>query len=337
MKFSDIRESIVRQFSQPFGHRINILVEGEPGGGKSDLGRAAFSDIGIPPERVLEFNASLRDPTDILGIPFKSDDGTHSLWLPPEEMWKMRRGTGKWGLLLEEYSDAQMAMQNGLCRVMHDRHAGQLQLTDELYVIGTGNRTEDKSGAQRVSTKFYNRGRLYTLEANIDDWSEWALMSGIDTVLIQFLRFRPALLSQFDPNRKVNPTPRKWGKDVANIPTDMSSGLYLGAVSGDVGEGPAAEYIGFRHIYENLPNLDALLLNPSRAEVPTDVAVLYALGGALATRSTKDNFDRVWEFVQRMPPDFQVMTVCDAMKLKPEVRNTKGFVSFATKNSNLVL
>jgi hypothetical protein len=38
-----------------------------------------------------------------------------------------------------------------------------------------------------------------------------------------------------------------------------------------------------------------------------------------------------------MPIDFQVMTVCDVSKLKPEVRNTKAFVQFATKNSNVLV
>jgi hypothetical protein len=334
MNYQDILQSCVTQLNAT--NRIVPVINGAPGGGKSSLSREIIAAMGIPPDKIVEFNASLREPSDILGIPFKSPDETHSMWLPPEEMWKLREGQGRCALIMEEYSDGIMAMQNALCRVILDRHAGQMALSKDLYIIGTGNRTEDKSGANRVSTKFHNRVRLFTLDVAIDPWCQWALDKGIDVVLIQFLRFRPNLLMDFDPNRAINPTPRKW-EDVSLIPTTLPSGLYFGSVAGDVGEGAAAEYTGFRRIYEGLPNIDALLLNPAKTEVPTDPAVLFALSGALAHKSSKDNFDRVWEFVQRMPVDFQVMTVCDVSKLKPEVRNTKAFVQFATKNSNVLV
>jgi len=334
MNYQDIFDASVAQYAVT--NRIVHVIRGAPGGGKSTLSRAIMAAIGITEENTVEFNGSLREPSDLLGIPFKSHDGEHTVWLPPEEMYKLRRGSGRKALILEEYSDSTMPMQNAFCRVILDRHAGQLPLSDELYIIGTGNRTEDKSGANRVSTKFHNRTRIYDLDVAIEPWSQWALDVGIDVVLIQFLRFRPNLLMDFDPNRACNPTPRKW-EDVALIPTNLPNHLYFGSVAGDVGEGAAAEYTGFRRIYEGLPNIDALLLNPAKMEVPTDPAVLFALSGALAHKSSKDNFDRVWEYVQRMPVDFQVMTVCDVSKLKPEVRNTKAFVQFATKNSNVLV
>jgi hypothetical protein len=65
--------------------------------------------------------------------------------------------------------------------------------------------------------------------------------------------------------------------------------------------------------------------------------VLYALTGALAHKTSKDNFDRVAEYVGRMPADFQVMCIFDAQKLKPEIRNTKAFVQWSVKNANILL
>jgi hypothetical protein len=124
---------------------------------------------------------------------------------------------------------------------------------------------------------------------------------------------------------------------VSLIPTKLPANLYFGSVAGDVGEGAAAEYTGFRRIYEGLPNIDALLLNPAKTEVPKDPAVLFALSGALAHKCSKDNYDRMYEFIERMPIDFQVMLTCDASKLKPEIRNTRAFVKFATANSNVLI
>jgi hypothetical protein len=65
--------------------------------------------------------------------------------------------------------------------------------------------------------------------------------------------------------------------------------------------------------------------------------VLYALTGALAHKVSKDNFDRVTEYIDRMSPDFQVMCIFDAQKLKPEIRNTKAFMQWAVKNSNILI
>lgn len=158
----------------------------------------------------------------------------------------------------------------------------------------------------------------------------------IDPVLIQFLRFRPDLLSDFDPNRESNPTPRTWVQ-AAKTPTSLPTDIYFGNIAGDVGEGAAAEYTGFRKIYEGLPNIDGLLMNPSKADVPSDPAVLYALTGALAHRSTKDNFDRVTEYVDRIPPEFQVMCISDIIRKQPTVKSTKAFISWAVKNSNVML
>jgi len=149
------------------------------------------------------------------------------------------------------------------------------------------------------------------------------------------LRFRPNLLSAFDPD-KVCPTPRNWER-VNEIPTELPTDVYFSTVAGDVGEGAAAEYTGFRRIYEGLPNIDALIMNPSKGEVPTDPAVLYALTGALAHRVSKDNFDRVAEYVARLKPEFQVMCVSDAMKLCPEIKTTKAFVNWAVQNAKVMI
>lgn len=328
MKYSDIKTSIEAQFKTT--NRVVPYIEGKPGGGKSALASAIGKELGF--DKTIQFFASLRDPVDLLGTP--RNDGDVTRWIPPEELAQLR--TGRNLLVLEEIGDSSTAMQNGLCGLIYDRKLNDLHLSPETYIIATGNRTQDKSGANRLVSKLLGRVRLFEFTENIDDWSEWALDAGIDVVLIQFLRFRPDLLSDFNPDRKCNPTPRTWER--ANlIPTDLPTDIYFANVAGDVGEGAAAEYTGFRRIYESLPNIDGILMNPSKADVPKDPAVLYALTGALAHRTSKDNFDRVAEYVDKLSPEFQVMCVSDAMKLKPEIKSTKAFVTWAVKNSNVML
>lgn len=330
MRYSNIKKSVVEQFKAPNGHKIVPFILGAPGGGKSACARDIMAELGL--DHVVEFTASLRDPVDVLGTP--NNTGEYTRWVPPEEFYNLR--TGRVGLILEELSDAPVPMQNALCGVIYDRRAGNLQLSDNLFVIATGNRTEDKSGANRITSKLANRTRRFDFQENLEDLTAYALDNDWKTDLIQFLRFRPGLISDFDPNRFANPTPRSWER-VNLVPDGLEASLFLENVIGEVGEGAAAEYVGFRRIYSQLPNIDALLLDPKNAQVPTDPAVRYAITGALARKATVDNIDRVTAYTARLPAEFAVMTIKDAIKLTPKITSTRAFIEWSTANAEVLM
>jgi hypothetical protein len=332
MRYSDIKKSVIAQFEVEGGNKIVPFILGAPGGGKSACGEDILRTLEI--DNVVPFNASLRDPVDVLGTP--NNRGEYTQWVPPQEFYQLRRGVGRCALLLEELSDASIPMQNALCGIIYDRRAGQLQLSEQLHIIATGNRTEDKSGANRITSKLANRTRRYDFVENLEDWVEWALDNWIDPVLIQFLRFRPGLLSEFDPNRFCNPTPRSWER-VNLIPDSLPAALFFDNCAGEVGEGAAAEYTGFRRIYMSLPDIDGVLLDPAGAEVPEDPATLYALTGALARKSTKDNFDRVSRYLGRLPPEFNVMCTKDAIKLQPSIKHSRAFIEWSSRYAEVLM
>lgn len=330
MRYSNIKKSVVEQFKAPQGNKIVPFILGAPGGGKSACAREIMAELGL--DHVVEFTASLRDPVDVLGTP--NNTGEYTRWVPPEEFYKLRQG--RVGLILEELSDAPIPMQNALCGVIYDRRAGNLQLSEQIHIIATGNRTEDKSGANRITSKLANRTRRFDFQENLDDLTAYALDSGWKTDLIQFLRFRPGLISDFDANRFANPTPRSWER-VNLVPDTLDASLFLENVIGEVGEGAAAEYVGFRRIYSQLPNIDALLLDPKNAQVPTDPAVRYAITGALARKATVDNVDRVMAYTARLPAEFGVMTIKDAIKLTPKITSTRAFIEWSTANAEVLM
>lgn len=324
MKFSDLKKSIIAQFMAPKGNTIVPFIEGRPGGGKSACARE-IADVlkekfKIKDEQIVEFNPSLRDPVDVLGIPFKHVSGTHNEWLPPAEFYNLRFGVGPCVLIIEELSDAQMSMQNPMCRIILDRYAGSLKLSDQLFIIATGNRVEDRSGANRLSTKLGNRLRCLTFEEDLDDWVAWAKAHQIDDVLIKFLQFQPNLLSDFDPKRKTNPTPRAWEK-VSYIPEfedDKDNMLFFQHAAGDVGEGAATAYCGFRKIYLSLPDFTELMKRPKTYEVPEEQSILWAtvmkLTSIVAEKATTQKMaDAIFEYILRVKPELQAMAVREIM------------------------
>jgi hypothetical protein len=330
MRYSNIKKSVVEQFKAPQGNKIVPFILGAPGGGKSACARDIMAELDL--DHVVEFTASLRDPVDVLGTP--NNTGEYTRWVPPEEFYKLR--TGRVGLILEELSDAPIPMQNALCGVIYDRRAGNLQLSEQIHIIATGNRTEDKSGANRITSKLANRTRRFDFQENLEDLTAYALDNDWKTDLIQFLRFRPGLISDFDANRFANPTPRSWER-VNLVPDSLDASLFLENVIGEVGEGAAAEYVGFRRIYSQLPNIDALLLDPKNAQVPSDPAVRYAITGALARKATVDNIDRIMAYTSRLPAEFAVMTIKDSIKLAPKITSTRAFIEWSTANAEVLM
>jgi hypothetical protein len=321
VKFSSIKESILAQFARKDGNRVVFYIVGCPGGGKSACAREIARELqklhGIPDERIVEFNPSLRDPVDILGLPSKSADGTHSEWLPPEEFWRIRRSVGPSVLILEELSDAAMEMQNPMCRVILDRCAGQMPLSDDLYIIATGNRVEDRSGASRLSTKLANRMRTLEFGTDAADWIEWAGEHGISPLLRGFIYFRPNLLSDFDPKRTVNPTPRSW-EDVSRVPPPEEIGyeVFFEHIKGAVGEGAASEYTAFLRLAKDLPDWDEVEGDPEDVPIPQNLSVLYALSYGIASRLSRRNIKKLWKFVERLSPEFQTIIANEAVRLK---------------------
>lgn len=333
MRYSQLKTVITAQFSST--NRVSYLMLGKPGGGKSALCRDVVRSLGGTEDNTVEFNASTRDPVDVLGTPNNKGDCTH--WVPPEEFWKLRRGQGKCFLILEELTDATIPMQNALCRVIQDRHAGNLPLSEELFIIGSGNRTEDKSGANRLTTKLGNRMRIHQFEESVGDWVQWAVNANIDPLLIQFIRYRPKLLSDFDPNRPhgINPTPRSW-ESVSLIDPSLPTDLLLAECAGSVGIAAATEYLAFRKMAASLISIEDVLLDP-QAPIPTGLDTHYALVASLSHHAAPCNIEKLAQYVTRLSPDFVNMFWIYAQKKNPKLRSTKAWITWSSNNSNALL
>jgi hypothetical protein len=239
-------------------------------------------------------------------------------------------------LLFDDRNQANADLQKVLANICQARNLHGTAMPDGWMVVSTGNRQADRAGANRVLGHLRNRETVYELDTHLDDWTQWALDNDVKPEVISFIRFRPALLHDYDPQRDQNATPRSWVEGVSDVlgtvPTDAEFESFKGAV----GEGSAAEFVGFLRIFRKLPNPDAVLMNPTTAEVPTDPATLYALSGAIAERATEGNFERVCTYAERMPADFSVLTVSYASRKKPELANTQAFNKWVVKHQDVL-
>ncbi len=60
-------------------------------------------------------------------------------------------------------------------------------------------------------------------------------------------------------------------------------------------------------MFRELPNIDAILLNPSGEPVPDSPAAQYAVASALAHRASDTNFDHICLYLERMPTESRAL------------------------------
>jgi MoxR-like ATPase len=301
---------------------------GPPGIGKSDAGRAAAESDKV---ELIDVRLSQLDPVDIRGTPHVKDGKTH--WAPPNFL-----PTGGEGyLFLDEATSAAQSVQAAAYQLVLDRKLGDYVLPDGWAVIMAGNRQEDKAIVHRMSSALANR--LIHLEMEHPDfheWTQWAVDNDIHTDILGFLRFKSSLLFDFNPNAKANPTPRSWHILSDMLHQDLETDIEADVIKGTVGDGAATEFRAYTKIARDLPHPDTILMDPKGSKVPKDPAALYAISGALACRATPTNIERLCQYLDRIPADFQVLCMKDSVRRNPEVGTTRDFNIWASKNASVL-
>ena len=321
-----------------------VMLHGSPGVGKSDIVRQIAKQRGI---ELIDLRLSQLDSVDLRGIPSVDTKKHTTSWNTPSFL----PTDGKGILFLDEINSAAQATQAAAYQLVLDRKLGDYVMPPGWVIIAAGNRSTDRAIVNQMSTALKNRFTHLNYEVNNDDWCDWALRSNIAVEVLGFIRFRPMLLNEFEQRNESKgekeriqrlkdvqafATPRSWEFLSKVVQQKPSSDIEYELYTGIVGEGAAAEFMGYLKYYRDLPNLDALLMNPGTAKVPDEPATLYALATGLATKATQDNMERVVKYALRLPAEFQVLLMKDAIARDNDLTQTKSFNSWAIANAEVM-
>ena len=309
--------------------RQPVFIWGGPGIGKSAVVRQLAEVLKMPLQDV---RALLLDPVDLRGLPFLGNDG-RSKWATPEFLPKEGSGI----LFLDELNAAPAMVQAGCYQLVLDRKLGEYTLPDGWAIVAAGNRDSDRAVTTRMPTPLRNRFVHLEFEVDLQEWSEWALQAGIRPEVIAFLRFRPELLSAFDRDANAFPSPRSWEFVSRILDAKPDQSIEHELFAGAVGTGAATEFSAFLRMFRDLPNIDAILLNPQKEPVPENAAAQYAVASALARCASDTNFDRICVYVNRMPTEFRVLCVRDASLREPGIRHTASYTKWAIENHHVLV
>ena len=312
----------------------NVIIVGAPGGGKTTIVHEVANELDLP---VVMRNPALA-PVEDFGAPDMLAEGKSFGYKMPDWFpYKGKAGTERGGILLfDDRTQASPDHQKAIAHVCQARDLHGVPMADGWQVVSTGNLQAHRAGAVRTLSHLANRETTLEFETDLNDSTKWMIDNNVKPEVVSFIRFRPGLLHDFDPQRDANPTPRSWVEGVSNVlgvvPYDAEYECFKGAV----GEGAAAEFVGFMRIWRKLPNPDAVLMNPTTAEVPTDPATLYALSGSMASRITDSNMERAVTYAERMPAEFSVLMVSQAIRKNPDLASTQAFVKWSLAHQDVL-
>jgi hypothetical protein len=327
MKSSNIKAALTGLLSinQP------VFIWGPPGIGKSQVVRQTAASIDL---KLVDIRAVLLDPVDLRGLPRISQDG-RSHWCAPAFL--PIEGSGV--LFLDELNAAPPLVQAACYQLVLDRKLGEYQLPDNWSVVAAGNREQDRAVSHRMPSALANRFVHIDFEVDADQWLEWARKSGISRQVRAFMRFRPSLLHDFDPKKETRAfaSPRSWEFVSRLLESNSAPEMIYELVAGAVGKGAAAEFSGFMELWHQLPSPSDIISDPDGIPVPDDPAVLFALSEMMGAAMTMDNICLVMSWVRRLPPEFSVLLMREAVRKTPKIVETSAFADWASSNAQILV
>lgn len=304
-------------------------IQGPPGGGKTDTVIAAAKQAGVG--YVLINGPAM--PAEDFGIPMPVTEDRSLVYCLPDCF--PFEGDDAWPefgfIIVDELAGMDNAQQKVTAHMMQEGDLHGRKLKPGWMFVTTGNRQEDRAGANRILSHLNDRVTTIDFEVKTDDWIEWALTEGnVAPEVIAFLQWRSDLLAPtFDPNIPKNPTPRAWAERVSPALHVTPKAAIYETVKGDVGEGAAVEFIAFTETFASLPDPDLVFAKPDTFHVPDEAHILYALIGALISRVTPETFPAFVTYAQRMPPEFMVMAMRNVIIAHAQLTQTSTFTTWA--------
>lgn len=357
-------QSVIRTIDVMHSAKRPLMIWGPPGVGKSAAVREVCMNhlgpkYGAPGGRVLEHGdkhenpkaciglhdvrLSQCDPVDIGGLPAREGSTMVRLcpdWFPAED----RDDLPDYGILfLDEIVSASRSVQAAAYQISLDRVCAGKRMKAGWSVAMAGNRLGDGGVVNPMPSPLANRLVHVDHESNAEDWDDWALGANMPLDLVAFIRTRPNLLNTFEDfvGKKQDghtfASERSWHivGDTVNagvLPEELEFEVF----EGTVGKGPAIEYLAFRQVWGEMPDINEILINPDNAPVPEKSDARMAVATALASKAKPENMDAVVTYYGRMPAEFSVLGVKDVARHNRDCLKTKAFVQWSKDHSELL-
>ncbi len=317
---------------------LATMVWGSSGCGKSQIIQQFAEEIGA---KFYDLRCNLYDPVDVRGglKVERQHDGSYRTRYGIPEDYPDPNSKETHVLDLEELNTAPKATMNAFLQLVLDKRVGNYKLPENTIIVGACNRAKDRAAVHQIPTPLKARFNHVLLEPDLDDLCSYFRSIYVDPSIIGFLRYRPNLVSNFDYSKEANPCPRTWEMLSNMLPfinwQDHNEPRI--DVSACIGEGAASEFISYRAIYQDLPDIDGIIKSPTSGTVPEKPSLKYAIITALATRTNATNLRSIIKYIRRLDPEFQAAYMKDIAAMDNTLINTPEYDQWINDHASVLL
>lgn len=299
--------------------KTSVFVAGAPGIAKSAIIKEICREDDL---QLIDIRLSRLMPRDLQGLP-RIDGQGYSVYAAPGYLPHSGRGI----LFLDEFNQAVPAMMALAQELILDRRIGDYKVPDGWFIIAAGNRKSDGAAVNQIPSAVGNRFIHFEVEPDLGVWlSHYAAIHNIDPRITSFLKFRPELFHKYDKNSLAWPSARSW--DVADkiLKADVS-------VSHSVGEAAGAEFEAYVRIFEQLPDIDAILAGKAKGGASTKPDLMFAILASLTSRfsTTKEFLNCSKWLAAYSTPEYVSSFWSDSFEKARTIKGTILYLSKALK------
>lgn len=317
-----------------FKAALRLLVVGPAGVGKTQV-----------PQRWAERNGwdwhavcmPLADPPFLMGYPFRENG--HAGHAPFGVLDKCLNATKPTLLILDEMGGATTTVIKAGLRLLQFGEVCGRRFPEHVHIIAMSNDVGHGADVLGIVEPMKDRFiSIINIEPHVDDTVQYGLGNGWPAWLLAFLRNSPDSLHDLKPMKSMQrsgATPRGW-EGVAKL--DKAGFLDKPTASewicGAVGKGAGTKALAFRELVNELPDVDACIMNPDASPVPDNPSARYLVAMAIAGKMSAGNFGGCVKYLNRLPAMFRACSIRDAFRSeqhrKREGTLPKGWTALAS-------
>jgi hypothetical protein len=317
-----------------FEDNIPVFIHGKSGIGKSSVVRQVAAKM---KRDFIDVRASQLSEVDLRGLPMFDTKTKQAVWYPPDFL---PTPTAKASILfLDELNLAHPAVLATCYQLILDRRIGNYTLPDNCSVLAAGNTVTDRGNIHSIPAPLNNRFLHIDYTLNADDFQRQSTADELHAHIRTYLRLHNDALHCFDSlvNPRAFPTPRSWyTADKVYKNPNYSNSVRFKLLAGAIGEGTATTFMGWVKNLKDMPDIDAILLNPREAKLPTSQPVMHAVITTLVDKSKASNYSKLMLYVARLPREIQMVFNSYAVVKDPNITANKDYTTWCLENKRLM-
>jgi len=324
------------------GIRFAVELVSGPGMGKSSMVDQLAIEIGKllnVPFACNPFFLNCKEAPDIGGYGLPDLEKHTMFWT--QAPWMPGEDDPKHGFIfLDEFRQSQHDVQKPSAELWLNGQVNVSKLPITYMVLGASNRESDRSGVQRELMFITNRRMEINITPDLDSWVDWAERGDIHWAAVAFAKHQPGIIFQDTIPDKSGPfcTPRSFVQ-MSYLIEQLPMKLFTEAAAGYIGEGAAAQFTSFLRVVEQLPTFDEIVADPGNCKLPEKDRpdAQFATMQMIAHRVDGDTAAPAFNYLKRMPQEFQVAGLKATLKRQPQVLNNKDFAKWVKANKALIV